>query len=582
MNLDEGRVIHGQSGKGASSPSDAKDRPNGVAGRGVQGVIRGFVTGVIWGGVVAATGLAVVSQVAPLPEPDAVAEGEVSPAVVPLPEAPEAIDPVEEPAPPPVPEVPDPVAAEAAKPDAVVTDEVAPEAASEATPEVEPPEALKPEILQKGPAPDAAVVEPDPDAPAPTDEPVPAPAAEAAAPEIAPEAEAPAAPEGAAAPEETVLEQMLAQPGPVDDTAPDAPVLPAAPDAGVTVPDALAEAAPGLSGAATPALPGDEAAPSRTDDPPAVEEALLQPAPAAEAPPAPALIVPDAPLPTVPDGAPQGTDASEEMANAVPGVRTDRLPRIGDDAAPAEDDMATEGAETAALPEAALGTTPLELFRRDFDNPDAKPLFSIILIDEGIPAEERARLAALPFAVSFALDPLAADSADAARVYRAAGQEVVMLASGIPQGATASDLEQTFQALDMAMPEAVAVLDRMEGGFQDTLDLARQAVPIVAEQGRGVVTYDRGLNSADQVARREGVPRATIFRVLDAEGESIPKMRNYLDRAAFKAAQEGRVLVIGRAQADTVAAILEWTVEGRAASVMLAPVSAVLETPTSP
>jgi polysaccharide deacetylase 2 family uncharacterized protein YibQ len=69
---------------------------------------------------------------------------------------------------------------------------------------------------------------------------------------------------------------------------------------------------------------------------------------------------------------------------------------------------------------------------------------------------------------------------------------------------------------------------------------------------------------------------------LDAEGESIPKMRNYLDRAAFKAAQEGRVLVIGRAQADTVAAILEWTVEGRAASVMLAPVSAVLETPTSP
>lgn len=545
-------------------------------------MIRGFVTGVIWGGVVAATGLAVVSQVAPLPAPDAVAEGDVSPAVVPLPEAPEAIDPVEEPAPPPVPEVPDPVEAEAAEPDAVVTDEVAPEAASEATPEAAPPEALQPEILQKGPAPDAAVVEPDPDAPAPTDEPVPAPAAEAAAPEIAPEAEAPAAPEDAAAPEETVLEQMLAQPGPVDDTAPDAPVLPAAPDAGVTVPDALAEAAPGLSGAATPALPGDEAAPSRTDDPPAEEEALLQPAPAAEAPPAPALIVPDAPLPTVPDGEPQGTEAPEEMANAVPGVRTDRLPRIGDDAAPAEEGMATEGAETAVLPEAALGTTPLELFRRDFDNPDAKPLFSIILIDEGIPAEERARLAALPFAVSFALDPLAAASADAARVYRAAGQEVVMLASGIPQGATASDLEQTFQALDMAMPEAVAVLDRMEGGFQDTLDLARQAVPIVAEQGRGVVTYDRGLNSADQVARREGVPRATIFRVLDAEGESIPKMRNYLDRAAFKAAQEGRVLVIGRAQADTVAAILEWTVEGRAASVMLAPVSAVLETPTSP
>jgi polysaccharide deacetylase 2 family uncharacterized protein YibQ len=393
-------------------------------------------------------------------------------------------------------------------------------------------------------------------------------------------------------PEETVLEQMLAQPGAMEDTAPDAPALPAAPEAGVTVPGAMADAAPDLSGAATPALPGDESAPARTDDPPAVEEALLQPAPEAEAPSAPALIVPDAPLPTVPETAPEVTDAPEDLALAVPGVRTDRLPRIGDDAAPAEDGpaedgpaedgMSADGTETAVLPEAVMGTTPLELFRRDFDNPDAKPLFAIILIDEGIPAEERARLAALPFAVSFAVDPLSPDSADSARVYRAAGQEVVMLASGIPQGATAGDLEQTFQALDMAMPEAVAVLDRMEGGSQDTLDLARQAVPIVAEQGRGILTYDRGLNSADQVARREGVPRATIFRVLDAEGESIPKMRNYLDRAAFKAAQEGRVLVIGRAQADTVAAILEWTVEGRAASVMLAPVSAVLETVPSP
>jgi polysaccharide deacetylase 2 family uncharacterized protein YibQ len=344
----------------------------------------------------------------------------------------------------------------------------------------------------------------------------------------------------------------------------------------------LAEAAPGLAGAETPALPDDEAAPARTENPPAPEEPLLQPAPEGDAPPVPALIVPDAPLPTVPETVPEVSDAPEDLALAVPGVRIDRLPRIGDDAAPAEDGMSTEEAATPVLPEAVLGTTPLELFRREFDNPEAKPLFGIILIDEGIPAEEKVRLASLPFAISFAVDPLAADSADAAVIYRSAGQEVVMLASGIPQGATAGDLEQTFQALDMAMPEAVAVLDPIDGGFQDSLDLARQAVPIVAEQGRGIVTYDRGLNSADQVARREGVPRATIFRVLDAEGESIPKMRNYLDRAAFKAAQEGRVLVIGSARAETVAAILEWTVEGRAASVALAPLSAILETTPSP
>lgn len=583
MNLGEGRGIHGQSSKGASSPCDGEQHPNGAAGEGVQGLIRGFVTGVIWGGVVAATGLAVVSQVAPLPKPDAVAEQDISPEITRLPDAPEAIDPVIDPvkeaAPAPVEDVPDPAEPVGAEPDVSVTEEVAPEEATEDASGAT--EALQPEILQKGPAPAAGTGEPGPEAPATTEETVAEPVDEAAAPATAPEAEAAAVPDEVVAPEETVVEQILAQPGPVDDTAPEAPAAPAAPEADVTVPGALAEAAPGLSGAATPSLPGDEAAPARTDNPPAVEEALLQPAPP-EAPAAPALIVPDAPLPTLPGAAPQGQDAEEGLALAVPGVRTDRLPRIGDDAAPAEDGAAPEDAEIAVLPEAVLGTTPLELFRRDFDNPDAKPLFAIILIDDGIPAEERARLASLPFAVSFALDPLAPHSSDAARIYRDAGQEVVMLASGIPQGATASDLEQTFQALDMAMPEAVAMLDRIEGGFQDTLDLARQAVPIVAEQGRGIITYERGLNSADQVARREGVPRATIFRVLDAEGESIPKMRNYLDRAAFKAAQEGRVLVIGRAQEQTVAAILEWTVEGRAASVALAPVSAVLETAPNP
>ena len=309
---------------------------------------------------------------------------------------------------------------------------------------------------------------------------------------------------------------------------------------------------------------------------------LLRPdtAPVEEAP-APALTAPQdgGALAEAPGLQPDGGIETE-----VPGVTTDRLPRIGDDegmtaeAAPAPEDE--DLPELAG--EAEGGTTPLELFAREFDNPEGKPLFSIILIDEGVAPEDRGNLAALPFPVTFAIDPLAPDSAEAARVYRQAGQEVAMLATGIPAGATAGDLEQSLQALDMALPEAVVVLDRPEGDLQAEPDLARQLVPIVAEQGRGLLTYDRGLNPADQVARREGVPSAVIFRVLDSEGESIPKMRNYLDRAAFKAAQEGKVVVIGRAHPETVAAILEWTVEGRAATVAMAPVSAVLERAPSP
>jgi uncharacterized protein len=154
-----------------------------------------------------------------------------------------------------------------------------------------------------------------------------------------------------------------------------------------------------------------------------------------------------------------------------------------------------------------------------------------------------------------------------------------MLATGIPAGATASDLEQTFQAHADALPEAVAILDLAEGGFQNDRPLATQVVPILKAQGRALLTYDKGLNAADQVARREDLPAATIFRSLDAEGEDTAVIRRYLDRAAFKAAQDGRVVVLRQIRPETVAALLEWTVEGRAASVALAPASAVVSLP---
>ena len=151
-----------------------------------------------------------------------------------------------------------------------------------------------------------------------------------------------------------------------------------------------------------------------------------------------------------------------------------------------------------------------------------------------------------------------------------------MLASAIPAGATAADLEVTFEANAAALPEAVAVLDLPEGGFQSDRPLATLVVPIVAGQGRGLLTYDEGLNPADQVASREGVRAATIFRRLDAEDEPRTAVRRYLDRAAFKAAQDGQVAVMGTTRPETVAALMEWSLEGRAAAVALAPVTAVM------
>lgn len=277
----------------------------------------------------------------------------------------------------------------------------------------------------------------------------------------------------------------------------------------------------------------------------------------ADAPAVPSILKKPAPLPPTPSLAAKGQ---------VPA--TEGLPRIVADTEP---DAAPEPVLT--LPD---NTPPIDRFARPFDNPAGKPLFAVVLIDTGDPRIDRVALAEMPFPVTFALDPSMPESALAASIYRAAGQEVVMLATGIPEGATAADVEVSFGAHDASLPEAVAVLDLEAGGFQGDRALSTMVVPVLAGQGRGLLSWDRGLNAASQVARREGLRSGVIFRRLDGEAESVTQIRRYLDRAAFKAAQDGRVIVAGETQPNTVAALLEWAVEGRASSVALAPLTAAL------
>ncbi len=254
---------------------------------------------------------------------------------------------------------------------------------------------------------------------------------------------------------------------------------------------------------------------------------------------------------------------------------TERLPKVAPVAPAPEIDTAPDAAPEAVvtLPDDA---PPIDRFARAFDNAAGKPLFAVVLIDTGDPLIDRTALAAIPFPVTFALDPSAPSAALAASIYRAAGQEVVMLATGLPAGATAADVEVSFGAHEAALPEAVAVMDLEAGGFQGDRPLSTLVVPVLAGQGRGLLSWDRGLNAASQVARREGLRSGVIFRRLDGEGEPVAQMRRYLDRAAFKAAQDGRVIVAGETRANTVAAILEWAVEGRASTVALAPLTATL------
>jgi hypothetical protein len=353
----------------------------------------------------------------------------------------------------------------------------------------------------------------------------------------------------------------------------------------VPAPEVATEAAPDpvpepAETAPAEATPEPEAAPEPTPEPEA---------PAAEPMPAPAI--PELESET------EGADLPGTVAEGMPGTTIEPAPAETAEAAPSstfkpapslidkdQGVVIRRGSDAEAAPEAAtdpaaipVDARPIAQFAAAFENTEAKPPLAIVLIDQGSAELDRAGLAALPFPVSFALDPLDPATPERAAIYRAAGHEVVMLVTGIADGAQATDVEVAFQSMEQGLPEAVAVLDLADPAFQNNRNLASAVVPILKAQGRGLLTRDEGLNAADQVARREDLEAAVVFRDLDTAGTDKVALRRLLDRAVFKAGQDGRVSVVGTATPETVAALLEWTVEGKAATVVLAPVTAVMK-----
>jgi hypothetical protein len=106
--------------------------------------------------------------------------------------------------------------------------------------------------------------------------------------------------------------------------------------------------------------------------------------------------------------------------------------------------------------------------------------------------------------------------------------------------------------------------------------MAQHLVALLGAEGRGLVTYDRGLNPAQQAAFRGGLAHASVYRELDAAGESAAAIARYLDRASFEAARQGEVLVIGTSAPATVQALKDWAAaEGKES--VIGPLSAVFK-----
>ncbi len=218
---------------------------------------------------------------------------------------------------------------------------------------------------------------------------------------------------------------------------------------------------------------------------------------------------------------------------------------------------------------------PIEDYAASFENPEAKPLMSIILIDdEGSFGAEA--LQDFPYPVSFAISPSDPDAAEKMARHRAAGFEVLAMAD-LHESASAQDAEVSMAVWLDTLHETVGILEGVESGIQGNRKLADQVASIAAATGRGLITQDNGLNTVQKLAARNGIPSGVVFRDIDGARQDPKIMRRFLDQAAFRAGQEGTVVMLGRVRPETISALLLWGLEDRGNRVAMAPISAVMK-----
>lgn len=259
------------------------------------------------------------------------------------------------------------------------------------------------------------------------------------------------------------------------------------------------------------------------------------------------------------------------IENPVSNVVTNRLPSV---VSPEGASATQNETEVLALDASEVGA--LRAYAAPFADVPATGMFSVIFIDAGAQGMALDELLQLEIPFSIAVDPSAAGAAETAKAYRDAGIEVLAIANDLPQSAGPSDVAVALGGYFDVLDQAIGLLDPLDGRIQNNRDLLQPVLGAIRDTGHGLVTYDRGLNTAQQAARREGIASATVFRQLDADQEQAPRIKRYLSRAAFTASKDGAVVVVGHSYPDTVKAVLEWALDEKTADLSVVPVSQVM------
>lgn len=338
-----------------------------------------------------------------------------------------------------------------------------------------------------------------------------------------------------------------------------------------TAPDASTETAavptPDTTGPGASAVPSTE---SGTDTGTIISGSGTAPVP---------VVDPSAPQePSVLQQPPTAQDPSAPQVAALPQAGDDTetsRPTIGTPVVPLTQRNAQPAVPAQQAPAADSPSGPaIEVYAAEFENPENRPMMAIVLIDDASAVGIEA-LQDFPYPLTFAVDPSAPGAAAKMARHRAAGFEVVAL-TNLPAAATAQDAEVSLSVWLNKVPEVVAVLEGTGAGIQGNRGLSDQVTDIVSDFGLGLITQANGLNTVQKLAARDGVPSAIVFRDFDGAGQTPTVMRRFLDQAAFRAGQQGGVIMLGRLRPDTISALLLWGLQDRASRVALAPVSAVL------
>ena len=379
----------------------------------------------------------------------------------------------------------------------------------------------------------------------------------------------------------------------------------AAPESGTTAVQPGADSTVSTTTAVTaPAQPGLEAAPNAETavvptDPPATDTAQITTPEASAAPTAPTgeiapnqAVTVETPATPAPEATavvegPAETPATSEGTSAIaaPALDVDApsapstvgdgpslpsLAGIGDNLG--EDALPRIGASPEAPATEALDPA-IERFATAFAPSGDKPRLAIVLLDDTALAIDKIADFSVPLAV--AVDPLAPAVGARMAELRAAGIEVLALAP-LPQGASPADVEVSFQAFLSAVPQAVGVMDFPEAGLQESRSRAVQVVDILKANGLGLLTYNKGLNAALQIADQEDLAAAKVARVFDDGTAEANSMKIALDKGAFQSGQDGAAILVGTLREDVLDVLKEWATGNRAGTVELAPVSFVL------